>query len=296
MTEKATQEKYDALIEERNGLADALEAAAKTSPKGAAIAKKLLEAMKKCGYVQKTGQNSAQNYRFVTAADIYQAVHAAFTEAGISTATECKVLSEKTMESYITDVKTRQPVFDADGKALVKRANLATVEVKVTLTCVDTGEQAAFTGVGSGWDPNDKALAKAQTMALKYALTSGLLIATGDDPEADDNTDRDSAGPYAAQTRTPQAAAAAAARPAAPRAAAPAPANGPVCSAHGVSMKFIPPGISKKTQKPYNGFWACPERECDQKQSSTVSARPARPEPVQEAPLPPNADVDLPFE
>jgi hypothetical protein len=42
-----------------------------------------------------------------------------------------------------------------------------------------------FTGVGAGTDSSDKAPMKACAAALKYALTSGFLIATGDDPEDD---------------------------------------------------------------------------------------------------------------
>ena len=35
-----------------------------------------------------------------------------------------------------------------------------------------------------------------------------------------------------------------------------APSGGPVC-AHGEPAKFVPPGVSKKTGKPYPGFYAC---------------------------------------
>ena len=34
-----------------------------------------------------------------------------------------------------------------------------------------------------------------------------------------------------------------------------------VCSVHGPG-KFVPPGTSKKTGKPYSGFWACTNRDC----------------------------------
>jgi hypothetical protein len=38
----------------------------------------------------------------------------------------------------------------------------------------------------------------------------------------------------------------------------------PICIDHGTPMKLIPPGISKKTQKPYGKFWACREYGCGQ--------------------------------
>ena len=66
---------------------------------------------------------------------------------------------------------------------------LATVEVTVTLIDSESGESFAIKGLGSGQDAGDKALAKAQTMALKYCYMASLAIATGDDPEADSKTD-----------------------------------------------------------------------------------------------------------
>lgn len=35
----------------------------------------------------------------------------------------------------------------------------------------------------------------------------------------------------------------------------------PLCRYHDVEMRWVPGGISKKTNKPYRGFWACPEKD-----------------------------------
>ena len=59
----------------------------------------------------------------------------------------------------------------------------------VTLIDSESGESFAIKGLGSGQDAGDKALAKAQTMALKYCYMASLAIATGDDPEADSQID-----------------------------------------------------------------------------------------------------------
>lgn len=40
--------------------------------------------------------------------------------------------------------------------------------------------------------------------------------------------------------------------------------GGWVCPVHGTS-KVVPAGVSKRTNKPYDAFVACPERGCDQK-------------------------------
>ena len=38
-----------------------------------------------------------------------------------------------------------------------------------------------------------------------------------------------------------------------------------VCPAHNQPWKFVPAGTSKKTGLPYDGFYACPVRGCDQR-------------------------------
>ena len=63
------------------------------------------------------------------------------------------------------------------------------VEVEITLIDTDTGEEKVIHGIGCGMDTGDKAVMKAQTAAVKYAWLMSLQIATGDDPEADENTD-----------------------------------------------------------------------------------------------------------
>lgn len=37
---------------------------------------------------------------------------------------------------------------------------------------------------------------------------------------------------------------------------------GGACPVHGEDWKWVPPGTSKTTSKPYAGFWTCPERGC----------------------------------
>ena len=34
------------------------------------------------------------------------------------------------------------------------------------------------------------------------------------------------------------------------------------CPTHHEPWKYVPPGVSKSSGKPYEGFWACPERGC----------------------------------
>ena len=66
---------------------------------------------------------------------------------------------------------------------------LATVQMQITLIDTESGETFAIVGIGSGQDSGDKAVMKAETAAIKYAYMLSLAISTGDDPEADIQTD-----------------------------------------------------------------------------------------------------------
>ena len=136
------------------------------------LAKKLVEVMKECGHVAKNGSNDFHKYKYATAADVLQLVNDSLTKHGIMSAVE-------------TNLIEMREVTTAKGNS----ENLATVETIVTLTDSDSGEQIKIKGLGSGQDAGDKSVAKAQTMAIKYAYLLSFAISTVDDPEADIHTD-----------------------------------------------------------------------------------------------------------
>ena len=136
------------------------------------LAKKFVEVMRECSHVAKNGSNDFHRYKYATASDVLEKVNASLTKHGIASVVTPALLSV-------------QEVTTAKGNT----ERLATVEVTVTLIDSESGESFAIKGLGSGQDAGDKSLAKAQTMALKYAYLASLAIATGDDPEADQRTD-----------------------------------------------------------------------------------------------------------
>ena len=136
------------------------------------IAKKFVEVMKDCSHVAKNGSNDFHKYKYATAADVLEKVNASLTKHGLATVVTPNILDT-------------QQVSTAKGNV----ENLVTVEVVVTLIDPDSGETLTIKGLGSGQDAGDKAVAKAQTMAIKYAYLNSLAIATSDDPEADLHTD-----------------------------------------------------------------------------------------------------------
>ena len=141
------------------------------------IAKKLVQVMADCAYVQKSGTNDFHRYKYATAADVLEKVNASLVKHGIAVTAQAELID-------LREVTT--------AKGNVER--LATVRTTLTLIDADSGESMVCSGLGSGQDPGDKASMKACTASLKYAWMTTLAIATGDDPEADASVDLRMAG------------------------------------------------------------------------------------------------------
>lgn len=137
------------------------------------IAAKLVRVMKACAYIQKDSENKEQKYKYVSAAAVLEKVNAALVEANMISIPEFTITSEKEKPT------ARGAVWQ-----------LVTVQCKLTIIDADSGEALTVVSLGTGTDPGDKASAKAQTMALKYAWLTALNIGTGDEPSADERTDQ----------------------------------------------------------------------------------------------------------
>ena len=139
------------------------------------IAKKLVNVMNECSHIAKNGLNSYHQYKYATAEDVLLKVNEALTR-------------NKIASIVIPEVVSMVDVTNLKGNT----EHLATVNVQIKLIDSESGESVDFFGIGSGQDAGDKAVMKAQTAAIKYAYMLSFCIATGDDPEADSNTDENS--------------------------------------------------------------------------------------------------------
>lgn len=137
-----------------------------------ALYEKLSLAMKNCSYIEKTGENTFHGYSYVTSSDVLERVNDALTSVGLITAVTPTLLD-------LREVQTTKGNIDKH----------ATISVSISIIDVETGESVQISGIGSGQDSGDKAIMKAETAAIKYAYMLSFCIATGDDPEADNNTD-----------------------------------------------------------------------------------------------------------
>ena len=175
-----------------NALAQPLPAGwgAPPSPEPASkIAAKLLQVMQACDYIQKSSENKEQKYRYVSAAAVMDKINPALVAARLVSIPEFTITSEK-------DKPTKSGAV----------WQLITVQLRLTIIDVDSGESLTIVSLGTGTDSGDKATSKAQTAALKYAWLTTLQIETGDEPEADPRTDQQTftAQAPAQQAREPQ--------------------------------------------------------------------------------------------
>lgn len=136
------------------------------------LAKKFIEVMKECSYVEKHGTNDYHGYQYATSADVLAKVNASLVKHGIASIA-------------VPDLLDMVDVTTAKGNT----EKLATVQMNITLVDTESGETFTITGIGSGQDSGDKAVMKAETAAIKYAYMLSLAISTGDDPEGDIQTD-----------------------------------------------------------------------------------------------------------
>jgi hypothetical protein len=135
------------------------------------IHSKLSAILKAVGYIEKTGTNASQGYKYVQAAAVADKIRNEFAERGLTMIPE--------------NIEVTESGLTPSGKQA-----LITLRITWKISDSESGESVTFQSVGSGSDSTDKAVYKAMTGALKYALLLGFLIPTGDDPEADTATDR----------------------------------------------------------------------------------------------------------
>ena len=144
------------------------------------LSAKLAEVMAEVGYVKKDATNDFHHYRYASAEAVLKKVNAALSARGIAVATQAELLQ-----------------YEQFGKGVH-------AVVRLSLSFTDGDEQLTVQGLGEGSDTGDKAVMKADTAALKYALANAFMISWGDDPEADASTDkRAETNPFTGKTMKP---------------------------------------------------------------------------------------------
>jgi hypothetical protein len=161
-----------------------------TSPK-ASLYQKLWAVMQDCDYVRKDKRNSFHNYTYASEQAIKEKVHAALVKHRLLFLPSVTGLRERS--GLGKECRDGQP-----GKE-----TLTIVKVRFRFVDIDSGAEEKGQFYATGADSMDKGLYKAITGALKYILTSWLLIPTGDDPEIDREKDERQPARSAAVTAGP---------------------------------------------------------------------------------------------
>lgn len=151
---------------------------------------KLAAAMGEIGWVKKDGRNDAQRYNFTSAEGVADAVRSVLAKYGVD------------VEPDVTEWTVHESQTKSGGTMHYHR-----VMVAWTFTDADSDEKVGpLRFPGEGMDSGDKAVYKAMTGSLKYALRMKFLIPFGDDPEENGEHDGEvysgGAGPSAPQSRT----------------------------------------------------------------------------------------------
>jgi len=130
------------------------------------IATKMLNVIKDVqGTVGKSGFNSFQKYKYITEADITDAIRPALLKNNLA------------IFSSVIDCKEMSPA----GKNLDQKIYQITFEH--TLIDADSGESIKLNSVGTGADTLDKSVYKAFAGAFKYFIMKNFFISGDDDPE-----------------------------------------------------------------------------------------------------------------
>lgn len=143
------------------------------TPIHAGLAAKLNAAMADVGYIQKDKRNSSQGYNYASEAAIKAAFHKAFATHGI--------------QFYWSTDGAQMDKYEIEGSNGTRTVFQATIKCTYRFIDMETGEYIEGMAMGVGQDSGDKAIYKAITGAIKYALTANFLVETGDDPEEDED-------------------------------------------------------------------------------------------------------------
>lgn len=137
----------------------------------------ILYVMGECGYVQKQGTVSlkSSSYKYAGEADLIRALRPAMLAAGLT----CVPTN---IQPIVQDDFVSTKMWD--GKATQTINHRFVGIYTFVFTHAESGTQVESVAAGDGIDTGDKAVYKAATGALKYALRQSFIIETGDDPDA----------------------------------------------------------------------------------------------------------------
>lgn len=148
-------------------------------PSTKSLAAKLSEIANSIGRVPKNGYNAFHKYQYVKEDDLVDHIRPILAQHNIFIVPRVGIRGQG--ENYT------EYAHENDG-------DLTTIIYEYDIIDGDSGEKLTTSAVGYGSDKGDKGAYKASTGAFKYMLMRLFMVATGDDPEGDEQTDRRTSG------------------------------------------------------------------------------------------------------
>jgi len=137
------------------------------------LAKKLAEIVLEVSSVAKRGRNEFHKYDYVLESDVLWALREPLAKRNIV---------------IIPEILKSSDTRDITGKS--STSTVTQVEMMLHVTDADSGEKLSLPWTGIGMDTGDKGIYKAITGGYKYFLMKLFMLASGDDPEGDEKSDR----------------------------------------------------------------------------------------------------------
>jgi len=136
------------------------------------LASKMLKVIKAVeGKVEKTGWNNFHKYKYITEADITEAIRPALLDNNLVIFTSLVSSTEMSPAGKNNEQKVYQIIFEH------------------TLVDADSGESITLQSAGTGADALDKSIYKSQAGAFKYFIMKNFFISgDSEDPENDSTT------------------------------------------------------------------------------------------------------------
>jgi hypothetical protein len=144
--------------------------------------------MEEIPYIQRTGHNKFQDYKYASEADIKRHVQAALVKHKVA--------------FFPRDIEVTEQTRGVGKKEGGEGKEMFTgVRIHYEFVDTDSGEILHGVALGTGQDVGDKGLYKAITGCLKYIFSSTFLFETGDDPENDGQEKQESKPPEKKETK-----------------------------------------------------------------------------------------------
>lgn len=140
---------------------------------GKAIIGKIHQLMCQIPYLQKDETNKEQKYKYLSSEAVAEKIQPALIDLRLIALPEFETIHENE--------------YSTKSGAIWKYVRVRLIQMIVD---IESGEYCIAISEGSGTDPGDKAVAKAQTMADKILWCKLLKIPIGEDPERDPRTDQ----------------------------------------------------------------------------------------------------------